>query len=173
MPLLVEQLTTSGFRQHAGALAEILRDSVEHGASVNFVLPFPIEQARAYWARRESGILDGEVLLYGAFLDGQLAGTVQLVLAQQPNGPHRAEISKMLVHSRARRKGIGRALLAAAEGEARRHGRTLLILDTEQDSAGDMLYRACGWVPFGVVEGYALDTAGVPRDCVFFKKVLA
>jgi GNAT superfamily N-acetyltransferase len=153
-------------------LAEILKDCVEGGASVNFVLPFPIQQARAYWSARLEGKAANDLRLFGSFIDDELVGTVQLVLAGQPNGQHRAEISKMLVHRSARRKGLGRALLDIAEAEARQQGRTLLLLDTARDSAGEKLYRACGWQAFGVVDGYALNVWGKPEPAVFFSKVL-
>ncbi len=172
MTVTIRPIPAADFDAHAPMLAAILQDAVEGGASVNFVLPFPIADAAAYWARRRPGVMEGEVLLFGAFVDGALEGTVQLVLASQPNQPHRAEISKMLVHRRARRQGLGRALLEAAEAEARRLGRTTLVLDTAQDSAGESLYRACGWVPFGVVEDYALNVWGKPEPAVFFKKFL-
>jgi GNAT superfamily N-acetyltransferase len=173
MPIETRLIPAEDYEKHAERLAEILKDCVEGGASVNFLLPFPIEDAKRYWQKREAGLNAGEVLLFGAFVDGKLQGTVQLVLAQQPNQPFRAEISKMLVHREARRKGLGRALLEAAEAEALRRNRTLLLLDTAKGSDGERLYRSCGWQPFGVVEGYAYTVHGVPEAAVFFSKVLA
>jgi L-amino acid N-acyltransferase len=97
------------YDMHVERLAEILKDCVDGGASVNFVLPFSIGKARDYWNARRSGLDAREVRLFGSFIDDELVGTVQLVLARQPNGLHRAEISKMLVHRKARRMGLGRS----------------------------------------------------------------
>jgi GNAT superfamily N-acetyltransferase len=173
MTVDVRAIPFAAFAEHTERLAEILHDCVEGGASVNFVLPYSLVMARQYWSKREAGIKEGEVILFGAFVDGVLLGTVQLVLAQQPNGLHRAEISKMLVHRHARRAGLGRALLEAAETEARQQGRRLLLLDTARDSEGQKLYRACGWSEFGRVDDYALTVHGQPETAVFFTKVLS
>jgi GNAT superfamily N-acetyltransferase len=152
--------------------AEILRDCVEGGASVNFLRPFSMEEARGYWRNRVGGVRSGEIILFGVLADGVLAGTVQLVPAMQPNGPHRADVSKMLVHRGFRRRGLGRVLLEAAEEHARSLGRNLLILDTAAESAGEKLYRQCGWQVFGTVPGFALNTDGFPEPAVFFMKTL-
>ena len=95
------------------------------------------------------------------------------MFAQQPNQPHRAEIGKMLVLAAARRQGLGRRLLAAAEQAAREQGRTLLMLDTESGSAGDLLYRSCGWTEFGRVPGHAFKPDGRLAETTFFYKQLA
>src|SRR3712207_3844192 len=95
------------------------------------------------------GLAAGTHLLLVAEEEGRLIGTVVVMFAAQPNAPHRAEIGKMLVHSAARRRGLGARLLAAAEAAAREAGRTLLVLDTHSGSAGDRLYRRCGWTAVG------------------------
>ena len=138
-------------------LAALLVDAVAGGASVNFLADFTHAEAEALWRTQLPGLACGERrLLVALDAAGELVGTVVLTLAQQPNAPHRAELGKMLVHSASRRQGLGRRLLAAAEDAARGHGRTLLMLDTEADSAGERLYRACGWVALGVVPDHAL-----------------
>ena len=105
--------------------------------------------------------------------DGQrLLGTVVLTFAPQPNAPHRAEIGKMLVHSGIRRQGLGARLLTAAEQAATRHGRTLLLLDTASGSAGERLYRRCGWTEYGVVPDHSHTPDGVLAPATFFFKRL-
>src|SRR5262245_9029029 len=111
-------------------LAEVLVDCVEGGASVGFMHPFGRDEAESFWARALAA--DDRVVLV-AEEGSTITGTVQVVLAMPPNQPHRGEISKMLVHRSARRRGVGEALMRAAEDEARAAGKTLLVLDTASD----------------------------------------
>ncbi len=104
----------------------------------------------------------GRRLLLAAFADGELVGTVQVVLALPPNQPHRAEIAKLLVHRSARGRGIARLLMEHAEAEARAEGRTLLVLDTVTGDAAERLYERMGWNKVGVIPGYALYPDGRP-----------
>jgi GNAT superfamily N-acetyltransferase len=104
---------------------------------------------------------------------GKVLGTVMCVFAQQPNQPYRADVSKMLVHSSARRRGIGAALLAAVDEHALRCGKTLLVLDTEQGSDADRLYRRAGWIAVGTIPDYAYQPSGTPVGATFFYKMLA
>jgi GNAT superfamily N-acetyltransferase len=152
-------------------LAEVLADCVEGGASVSFMLPFGTERARAFWDRIAEGVGRGERVLIVAEDESGICGTVQLVLDQPENQPHRADLSKMLVHRRARRRGVGAALMQAAEAEARREGRTLLVLDT---ASGDAvrLYERQGWVRCGVIPGYALLPQGGLCDTTYFYRQL-
>ncbi|WP_298957563.1 GNAT family N-acetyltransferase [uncultured Methylobacterium sp.] len=155
-----------------GDLAAILVDAVAHGASVNFLAGFGHAEAEAFWRGQLPGLRSGERDLVAAFDGARLVGTVVLSLAPQPNAPHRAEIGKMLVHSAQRRRGLGRRLLAAAEAQALASGRTLLMLDTETGSAGDRLYRACGWVPVGTVPDHAYRPDGrLAATTVFYKSL--
>ena len=155
------------------ALAELLIDAVEGGASVNFVRPMTPAKAAMWWEGALASHARGERLILTAEADGRLDGTVQLVPAPQENQPHRADLAKMLVHRRARRQGLGAALLHAAEAEARRLGRTLLTLDTEADSDGERLYARMGWTCFGQVPGYALRADGSrPEAATFFYRTL-
>lgn len=154
-------------------LAAILVDCVCGGASVNFVLPFDDAQATLFFERIGPAVASGSIVLFGAWHGATLVGTVQLVPAHQPNQRHRGEVAKLLVPRHGRGRGVGRALMAAVEDEARRRGLTLLTLDTAAASNGDRLYRALGWTPFGVVPGYACNPDGQPKDCAFFYKMIA
>ncbi|HWL67106.1 MAG TPA: GNAT family N-acetyltransferase [Geminicoccus sp.] len=154
-------------------LAAILADAVASGASVNFLAGFSAADGRAFWQDQLPGLAAGTRLLFVAEDEAGLAGTVMLMLAHQPNAPHRAEIGKMLVHSRARRRGLGRRLLQAAEAAALAAGRTLLMLDTETGSAGEQLYRNCGWIEFGQVPGHSYTVDGRIGRTTFFYKQLA
>lgn len=154
------------------ALAGLLVDAVAHGASVNFMAGFADAEAGAFWRAQLPEIATGGRRLLVAEDAGRLAGCVVLTFAPQPNAPHRGEVTKMLVHSAQRRRGIGRALLGAAEAAARAAGRTLLLLDTEAGSAGEALYRACGWCWVGAIPGHALRPDGTPAaTSVFYKLV--
>ena len=156
-----------------GELAHLLVDAVARGASVNFMAGFSHEQSVAFWRAQLPGIAAGTTRLIVAELDKALIGTVLLTFALQPNGPHRADVGKMLVHSSVRRRGLGRRLLAAVESEALAAGRTLLVLDTEAGSAGDHLYRAGGWREVGTVPGHSLTPDGRLADATIFCKRLA
>lgn len=153
-------------------LAAILVDAVAHGASINFMAGFATGDGRAFWRSQLQGIDRGEKHLFVADDGERLLGTVMLMLAQQPNAPHRAEVGKMVVVSSARRQGLGRSLLAAAEQAARAAGRTLLVLDTESGSAGEGLYRACGWTQFGRVPDHSFRPDGRLAETTFFYKAL-
>ena len=153
-----------------GELAAILVDAVAHGASVNFMAGFTLEEAAAFWHGQIPGLADGSRKLLVAADGDRLVGTVVLTLAPQPNQQHRADIGKMLVLSQARRRGLGRRLLIAVEDLARAHGRTLLMLDTHTGSAGEALYRSSGWTEYGVVPDHALTPDGTPAPTTFFYK---
>jgi GNAT superfamily N-acetyltransferase len=154
------------------ALAELLVDCVEGGASVSFMHPLPLARARAFWQQVAEGVARGERALLVAEDDAGIAGTVQLLLAQPENQPHRADLAKMLVHRRARRQGLGAALLAAAEQAARDCGKTLLVLDTASAEA-ERLYTRAGWQRCGSVPGYALLPHGGLCATTFFYRELA
>lgn len=152
-------------------LAEVLVDCVAGGASVSFMQPFGRDDALAFWRRVADGVVRGERILLVAE-DGQgVVGTVQLVVDQPPNQPHRADLAKMLVHRRARRLGVGAALMRAAEAAARDAGKTLLVLDTASAEA-ERLYERSGWQRVGTVPGYALLPGGGLCDTTFFYRRL-
>ena len=156
-------------------LAALLVDAVAGGAGVNFTAPLDPDVAAEWWTARvplvESGVITA-VLARDAAAGDRLVGVVLLIRATQQNGPHRADISKLLVHSSARRRGIARDLMAAVEAIAKADGRWLLVLDTETGSPADSAYRALGWTPVGTIPAYALRTDGVPGPATFFFKDL-
>jgi GNAT superfamily N-acetyltransferase len=137
-------------------LAGVLIDCVEGGASVSFMHPLARDRAAAFWRRVRQDVAAGERALLIAEDARGLCGTVQLVLDQPENQPHRADLSKMLVHRRARRQGLGAALMGAAEATARECGKTLLVLDAVTGGDAERLYERLGWERVGVIPGYAL-----------------
>ena len=137
-------------------LADVLHAVVHAGAGISFIVPFSLEDARAFWAGKIlPQVRAGTRRLVVARRGGRIVGTVQLDLATPPNQQHRAEIVKLLVHPDARRRGIGRALMIAVEEIARSEGRTLLTLDTVSESNGEALYRSLGFIAAGVIPRYA------------------
>jgi GNAT superfamily N-acetyltransferase len=152
-------------------LAQVLVDCVEGGASVSFMHPLTLPRARAFWQQVADDVARGERALLVAEDAAGIAGTVQLVLAQPENQPHRADLAKMLVHRRARQQGAGAALLAAAEQLARDCGKTLLVLDTASAEA-ERLYGRAGWQRCGTVPGYALLPHGGLCATIFFYREL-
>jgi GNAT superfamily N-acetyltransferase len=155
-------------------LAEVLVDCVDGGASVGFMQPFDRDRAEAFWSTAIAGADHGErlVLVAEDMAEGSVMGTVQLVLAAPENQPHRGEIAKMLVHRRARRRGVGAALMEAAEAAARDAGKTLLVLDTASPDA-ERLYGRLGWQRVGLIPRYALWPDGGYVDTTVFYKDLA
>jgi GNAT superfamily N-acetyltransferase len=154
-------------------LSDILIDAIDGGASVNFLGPISPTEAEHFWACVADDVADGERILFGAFDGEDLVGTVQLALDTPPNQRHRADIVKLLVHRRARKRGIGRGLLRAVEAEARTRGRTLLTLDALTSSDAERLYVACGYVRVGTIPDYALLPRGGPAATTLFYKQLA
>jgi len=154
------------------ALADVLIDCVEGGASVSFMLPISRGKAEAFWRRVADGVARGERALIVAESEGRIVGTVHLVLDLPENQPHRADVSKMLVHRRARRVGVGAALLRAAEDAARERGRTLLVLDTVTGADGERLYARMGWTRVGEIPGFALfPEGGLCSTTVFYRSL--
>jgi ribosomal protein S18 acetylase RimI-like enzyme len=152
----IERLDGSAAAAAVPALAEILMDCVEGGASVSFLAPLTREQAEAFWRRVAASVAEGGTALLVAREGRLLQGTVQVVLALPENQPHRGEVAKMLVHRRARRRGIAEALMRAAELAASQEGRTLLVLDTVTGGDAERLYRRLGWNLTGIIPDYAL-----------------
>jgi GNAT superfamily N-acetyltransferase len=153
-------------------LAEVLADCVEGGASVSFMSPFSHQQALAFFRDVTGSVTAGDTVLLAARLDGRIVGTVQLGLDTPPNQPHRADIRKMLVHRSVRGRGVGAALMARVEAEARRHGRWLLVLDTVPGESGHRLYLRAGWTQTGLVPDYALFPDGRLCDTAIMWKRL-
>lgn len=171
---MITALDAATAEREIDALSEILRDCVAGGASVNFVQPFTQDQAATFWHKVIPGITRGDTILLVARHDGEISGTVMLGLDTPPNQMHRADIKKLLVHRRARRHGLARALMLAAEQEARRLKRNLLTLDTEHGSAAEQLYVDLGYTSIGAIPRYAMTAdGGSLAAAAFFYKDLA
>lgn len=154
-------------------LVDLLIDAVDGGASVSFMTPLEPEEALRFWEGIRERVARGTTRLFVArAADDAIIGTVQLVLMTAPNQPHRAEIAKLLVHRRARRQGVAQALMAAAESEARRVGRTLLVLDTCAGTDAIRLYERLGWTLAGIIPGFALfPDGGLCDTCYYWKRL--
>lgn len=181
LPFLHDEMTTMTHRirrvttvsgNQLRELAELLIDCVDGGASVSFMHPLSMQRALAFWRAVADGVGRGERALLVAEDDAGIIGTVQLVLAQPENQPHRADLAKMLVHRRARRQGLGEALLRAAEQLGRACGKTLLVLDTVTGSDGERLYTRVGWQKSGIIPDYALWPRGGLCATTYFYRVL-
>jgi GNAT superfamily N-acetyltransferase len=153
-------------------LSAVLVDCVEGGASVSFMSPFSHANALAFFWKVAGSVASDDTVLLVARLDGKIVGTVQLGLDTPPNQPHRADLKKMLVHRSARGRGIGAALMAQVEEEARRRGRWLLVLDTVPGENGYRLYRRAGWTEIGSIPDYAMFPDGRLCDTAIFWKRL-
>jgi GNAT superfamily N-acetyltransferase len=166
----VELLTDVDSPAVADELGEVLADCVAGGASVGFLAPFGRDEARRWWAE---ALPDPDAVTWVAREDGgRIVGVVRLVLARQPNGTHRAEVVKLLVHRDARGRGCAARLMAALEDGARGLGRTVLTLDTQTGSPAESLYLRRGWRHVGVIEDYALTTDGVLAPTTIMAKHL-
>lgn len=154
------------------ALAVLLKNTVDDGASIGFLPPMSTEEATEYW----HGILnnlDAYRVLLIAQEANEIIGSVQLYLEPRPNGNHRAEIQKLMVHTKHRRKGVGRALMQAVETIAREYGRTLLVLDTRQGDIAEQLYTQLGYATAGSILQYARNADGDLDATVFMYRMLS
>lgn len=168
----VRLLPALGEREIAG-LSEVLIDCVEGGASVSFMLPLPRAKAEAYWRGVATSMARGErLVLVAEEVGGALVGTATVILDLPENQPHRGDLAKMLVHQRARRRGVGQLLLAAAEAAALAAGKRLLVLDTGSVEA-ERLYARNGWQRCGQIPNFALWPDGRPCATTFYYKELA
>jgi acetyltransferase len=167
------EILSGGQAQHIlPRLVALLQDSVQSGASVGFLPPLAFEAAEEYWLETLNEVTQGRRILLVASEAGDVAGTVQLALATKQNGLHRAEVQKLVVHTRFRHRGIARALMGAAEEAARKAGRTLLVLDTEQGGAAERLYAKCGYTRAGAIPQYALNAERSLITTVVFYKLI-
>jgi GNAT superfamily N-acetyltransferase len=164
----VRRLVTVSHEELAD-LADVLADCVTAGASVSFMWPFTVDQASAYWTTVALEVEAGRRELLVAEDTTGVVGTVQLIPAVPENQPHRADVGKLLVHRRGRRRGIGEALMRAVEDVARQAGKTVLVLDTA-DPGAERLYLRLGWHRVGVVPDFALLPDGAMCDTTFLWK---
>jgi GNAT superfamily N-acetyltransferase len=168
---VIEQLALPANDDDVLGLASLLVDAVESGAAVSFLAPLSLDRSTEWWRRTLDGA-DGRAIVLVARAGAHIDGCVQCHPAWAPNQPHRAEISKLIVHRRARRSGIGTRLMHAVEDAARRAGFRLLTLDAKRGEAAESLYRQLGWTEAGVIPRFALDSDGSPHDAVIFYKEL-
>lgn len=154
-------------------LADVLIDCVAGGASVSFMWPLPREKALDFWRGVAASVERKErVLLVAEDCAGQIVGTAQMIMSLPDNQPHRGDIAKMLVHRRARRRGVAQRLLAAMDDAARAEGKSVLVLDTVTGGDAERLYERAGWQRVGVVPKYALMPDGAYCGTTFFFKHL-
>ena len=173
MDIQIVRLNAAQAEQHVPELAALLQDAVHSGAAVGFLPPLPLAEAEAYWREVVQAVRGAGRILLMATGDGALVGTVQLDPAARPNGRHRAEVTKVLVHSTHRRQGVGRALMLAIEAEAARAGRSTLVPDTRLGDSGEALYASLGYQRAGVIPPYARSANGTLHATVVMYKLLA
>ena len=172
--ITIVALDSAAVIEHATELIGLLQDAVDDGASVGFLPPLGVAEAGAYWASVGAALDDGSrVLLAAQHAEYGLVGAVQLDLAMRANGRHRAEVAKLLVHRSVRRRGIGRALMLALEREARRLGRTTLVLDTRRGDPSEALYAGLGYRFVGEIPCYAVSASGRLDATAFYYRLLA
>lgn len=168
----IRELSAPPSPEERAGLVALLRDSVNGGASVGFLAPLAEAEANDYWTGVAADVARESRMLLIAQAGATVAGSVQLELAMKPNARHRAEVQKLLVHRSARRRGLGRALMAAIEEAARKRGRHLLVLDTRLGDAAERLYEQIGYHRAGVIPGFALGSGGMlDATVIFYKKV--
>ena len=171
----IRALSAAEARARVADLSAVLLDCVAGGASVSFMAPLARETADGFWRTVAEGVAAGDRILLVAEdrAGGEILGTVQVLFAWPENQPHRADVAKMLVQRHARRRGLGEALMRAAEEAAQAAGRTLLVLDTVTGGDAERLYENLGWQRVGVVPRYALMPDGRPCDTTIFYRDLA
>jgi len=171
--LEIRRLSRAELDGIADSLGAILVDAVASGGGVSFMHPLAQEEAAAFFHGLSEDVGQGRLIVLAAFLEATPVGSVQVAPAWQPNQPHRVDLAKMIVHRNARGRGIGGALLAEAEAQARALGRTLITLDTVTDGPGHRLYLRHGYIEAGHIPDYALGPFGTPDSATFMVKTLA
>ncbi|MDX8342297.1 GNAT family N-acetyltransferase [Rossellomorea sp. YZS02] len=164
LELYIEELTT--VEQQLEELSDLIRTVVDDGASIGFLSPLSPADATDFWR----GTLNPHVILFVAWIEGAMAGTVQLQLCTKQNGTNRAEIAKMMVHPNFRQKGIAKKLMQAAENRAKKEGRTLLILDTVEGAPSNHLYTSMGYIQGGRIPDYAYSPFGELEATILYYK---
>jgi ribosomal protein S18 acetylase RimI-like enzyme len=172
--IAIVTLAADDATQRLDELADLLVACVKEGASISFIEPFDHAASLAFWQTKVlPGVGNGTRVLLVALSGGRIVGSVQLDCDTPPNQPHRAEVSKLLVHPDARRKGIARRLMIALEGQARKHDRSLITLDTRTGDAAEPLYQSLGYITVGQIPDFARDVATDRLDAttVMYKKL--
>ncbi len=173
MPFEIRALDSSQLASQMHAFVALLEDAVNDGASLGFLPPLDPIAAVTYWHDCIDDLEENRTLLLAVYDGKSLLGSVQLALCTRPNGAHRAEVNKLMVHTTARRLGLGKSLMAAAEDHARRIGRTLLVLDTRKGDPSESLYRRLGYLAAGEIPRYARSAGGELHTTILFFKELA
>ncbi|HTD66814.1 MAG TPA: GNAT family N-acetyltransferase [Candidatus Limnocylindria bacterium] len=168
----IQRVTADEARDVLSQLVALLQDAVHDGASIGFTQPLSADVAERYWQDvfREMGQVSR--ILLTTRRDGVIVGSVQLGLCTRPNGLHRAEVQKLFVHTRWRRQGIARSLMAAIEQEAHATRRSLLYLDTEPHKPAAAMYEQMGWTQVGEIPGYACSPDGRLHGTVIFYRTI-
>ena len=169
----ISRLDATQLIQAIPNLITLLQDAVNSGASIGFLPPLSSADAQTYWQSVANAIREDSRLLWVAKIDEAIVGTVQLDLCMRANGLHRAEVSKLMVHSAQRGKGIGKALMHTLEAEAHQRGRTTLVLDTRTGDVSEHVYQSLGWLRAGEIPHYARSANGELHSTSFFYKLLS
>ena len=170
----INTLSAADIQTSMSQLVALFQDALDSGAALGFLPPLSTEAATAYWQRVAEGVQTGALVLLVArdATTHEIVGTVQLAPAPQSNGRHRAEVMKMMVHRRARRRGVARQLLHALEAEARLRGRTTLVLDTRAGDVAEPLYQSVGYRMAGTIPDFAQSADGSLHATVLYYKLL-
>lgn len=168
----IESLNAAQAEAMIPQLISLLRNAVDNGASIGFILPLRDVDAYNYWAKVIADLNAGAKVLLTAEADGKIIGSAQLGLETRANGLHRAEVQKLMVHTQARGQGLGTALMNALEQKARDLGRTTLVLDTREGDDAERLYPKLGYVRVGVIPQYVSNENGGFDATVIFYKLL-
>ena len=172
-PFTLHTFSEADILAHLEPLSDVLSNCVNGGASVSFMLPFNVEKARAFWQKTAASVArDERVVLVAKDVDEKIVGTVQLVIDQPENQPHRADVSKLLVHENARCGGIARALMQRLEEIAVDAQKSVLVLDTATGSVAETFYARCGWQKAGELPRYAYMPDGELTATSLFYKFL-
>ncbi|OAH12460.1 GNAT family N-acetyltransferase [Streptomyces jeddahensis] len=166
----IQRLSATELLAAADTLGDLLSDVVADGSSLGFLVPFSPDEAAEWWRSLAPAVADDRLAVWTARDGDRVIGTVSIAFADKPNGRHRAEINKLMVHRTARGRGLGRTLLTAAEHAAAAAGVTLMILDTQTASPAESLYRTAGWTQAGVIPDFATDPSGTLHPTTLFYK---
>jgi ribosomal protein S18 acetylase RimI-like enzyme len=164
--LKIEEIES--IESHIDQLSELLVKVVDDGASIGFLPPMKLSEARQYWQT----VLKPDVILFIAKINNEIVGTIQVHLCTKQNGLHRAEIAKLMTSPNARRKGVARSLMKVAEERAINEGRTLLVLDTREGDPSNLLYQSLCYIPAGKIPNFALSGEGELDTTVIYYKIL-
>jgi acetyltransferase len=168
----IKSLSASEAKHFLPKLIELLRDGVNNGAAMGFLAPLSVEEASSYWHEVVRDLGQPYRVLLVALEGEEVVGTAQLDLASRPNGLHRAEVMKVMVHTEHRRKGIGTALMKAVEEKARELKRTTLVLDTREGDVAEDLYLKAGFIRSGIIPNFARSSDGSLHATILMYKLL-